>query len=247
MAYLVFGQAAGLDVQGMRIPGHFVVQYSDTEPDGRPYKVILETTAFGDVRDEMYYWAEHRFSAVSVEAGVYLTPLTDRQLFSTLYNNLAGVTYVRGNSALAIERYNRALELSPNNAEALYNRAIVQHGQKEDRAALKDLNEALRLDPNFVRAMLARSGLLWDAGEREAAMSDLADARRKRPDWPEPWMLEGMFLYREGKLDEARQSLETALEKDPKFNTAHIALAELEHKAGNHTKARKHEEAAGMK
>jgi len=245
-AYLVFGQAAGLDVRGMRIPGHFVVQFKDVESNGQPYEVILETTDFGDVRDELWYWTEHRFSAQSVTAGVYLTPLTDRQIFSTLYNNLAGITFVRGSHALAIERYTRALELSPNNGEALFNRAIVQHRNKQNREALKDLNEALRLDPNFVRALLARAGLLWDAKENEAALRDLGEARRKRPEWPEPYMLEGMFLFESGKLDEARTAFETALEKDPKFNSAHIALAELERKAGNEAAARKHEAAAGM-
>jgi regulator of sirC expression with transglutaminase-like and TPR domain len=247
MAYLVFGQAAGLDVKGMRIPGHFVVQYTDVEPNGQPYKVILETTDFGDVREETYYWSEHRFSAIAVEAGVYLTPLTDREIFGTLYNNLAGVTFVRGNTALAVERYDRALQLSPNNAEAMYNRAIVQHSRKQDRDALKDLNDALRLDPNFVRALLARAGLLWDAGEREQAMTDLSEAKRKRNDWPEPYMLEGMFLLRDGKLDDARKALETALEKNPDYNSAHIALAELERKAGNEQAARRHEEAAGVR
>lgn len=247
LAYLVFGQAAGLDVAGMRIPGHFVVQYQDVEPNGQPYKVILEATDFGDTRDETWYWSEHRFSATSVENRVYLTPLTDREIFGTLYNNLAGVTYVRGNTALAIERYDRALDLSPNNAESMYNRAVLQHTLGKDREALKDLNEALRLDPNFVLAMIARAGLLWEAGEREPARGDLANAKRLRKDWPQPWMLEGMFAYESGQLEEARQAFLKALEVDPKFKSAHLALAELERREGNDEAARKHEEAAGVK
>lgn len=247
LAYIVFGQAAGLDVAGMRIPGHFVVQFQDVESNGHPYKVILESTAFGDTRDETWYWAEHRFSAVAVENGVYLKPLTDREIFGTLYNNLAGVTYVRGNTLLAVERYNRALELAPNNAESLYNRAVLQHTLGKDREALKDLNEALRLEPNFVLAMVARAGLLWEAGEREPARSDLANAKRLRKDWPQPWMLEGMFAYESGQLDDARAAFSKALQVDPKYNSAHMALAELERRAGNLEEARKHEEAAGMK
>ncbi|MCB9894315.1 MAG: tetratricopeptide repeat protein [Planctomycetes bacterium] len=247
MAYLVFGQAAGLDVRGIRLPGHFVVEFKDTEPNGQPYKTLLETTAFGETREETYYWARDRFSAPAVENGVYLTPLNDREIFSTLYNNLAGVTYVSGDLQLAVERYTRALELAPNNCEALYNRAIVQHALNHNREALKDLNESLRLDPTFVLAMLARAGLLWDANEREPAREDLAHAKRLRPEWPQTWMIEGMFLFESGDIDAARTAFETALEKDPKYNSAHIALAELEHKVGNEAAARKHEEAAGMR
>lgn len=246
MAYLVFGQAAGLDVKGMRIPGHFVVRYKDTDTDGTPFDVILETTAFGDVRDDMWYWSEHRFSATSVENGIYLTPLTDREIFGTLYNNLAGITYIRGNHKLAVERYSRALELAPNNAECMYNRAIVLRGLDNDQQALKDLNEAIRLDPNFTLAYIARAGLLWENDEREAAREDLLEAMRKRPKWPQPHMLDGMFLYESGQVDAARQAFLKALELDPEYKSAHVALAELEQKAGNHQKAREHAVAAGL-
>ena len=247
MAYLVFGQAAGLDVKGIRLPGHFVVQFKDTESNGQPYETLLETTAFGQTRDEAFYWARDRFSATSVENGVYLTPLTDREIFGTLYNNLAGVTFLRGNYPLAVERYSRALELAPNNCESLYNRAVVQNRRKLDREALKDLNEALRLDPGFVLAMLARAGILWQADERDPARADLAHAKRLRPDWPQVWMIDGTFLFESGDIDAAREAFATALERDPDYNTAHIALAELERKAGNEAAALKHEEAAGMR
>lgn len=245
LAYLVFGQAAGLDVSGVRFPGHFAVLYKDAEADGTPYETILETTDFGDTRDEVYYWSEHRFSASSVENGVYLTAMTDKEIVGTLYNNLAGITYVNGDPKLAIERYTRALELAPNNAEALYNRAIVESSIDADQNALKDLNEAIRLDPNFTLALIARSGLLWSAGERDAALADLAEAKRKRPEWAQTWMLEGMFQFEQGDLDAARTSFTKVLELDPEYNSAHIALAELEYKAGNDAEARKHEAAAG--
>ncbi|MCA8918117.1 MAG: tetratricopeptide repeat protein [Planctomycetes bacterium] len=246
LAYLVFGQGAGLDVSGVRFPGHFAVLYKDTDTNGTPYETILETTDFGDTRDEVYYWSEYRFSATSVENGVYLTPMTDKEIVGTLYNNLAGITYAGGDSNLAIQRYTRALELAPNNAEALYNRAIVESGIEEDRDALKDLNEAIRLDPNFTLAFIARSGLLWSAGERDAAFADLAEAKRKRPEWPQTWMLEGMFQFEQGDLDAARTSFSRVLDLDPEYSSAHLALAELEYKAGNDAEARKHEAAAGV-
>jgi regulator of sirC expression with transglutaminase-like and TPR domain len=245
MAYLVFGRLAGLDVQPIRIPGHFAVVYADAERDGIPFRVIIETTDFGTTRDELHYYTRHRFSATSVENGVYLTPITDREIFGTFYNNLAGLTFLRGDRRLAVERYTRALELSPNNAETLYNRAIVQRRLNQPQPALRDLNEALRLDPNFALALIARAGLFWENNERDLARRDLADAMRKRPDWPEPHMLDGQFLMEAGDLDAARQAFHKALEVSPGYNSAHIALAELEQKAGNHAKAREHLQAAG--
>ncbi|MCA8912769.1 MAG: tetratricopeptide repeat protein [Planctomycetes bacterium] len=245
LAYLVFGQAAGLDVAGVRFPGHFAVLYKDTDTDGTPYEKILESTDFGDVRDELYYWSEYRFSVTAVQNRSYLTAMTDKEIFGTLYNNLAGITFVGGDSQLAIQRYTRSLELAPTNAESYYNRAIVEHNSDLDRDALRDLNEAIRLDPNFTLAFIARAGVLWKAGERDAALKDLGEAKRKRPEWPQPWMLEGLFQAEQGDVDAARESFHKVLEIDPGYKSAHIALAELEHKAGNEAEARKHAEAAG--
>ncbi len=246
LAYLVFGQAVGLDVRGIRIPGHFAVIYRDREADGTPYETIPETTDFGSTRDDLHFFAQYRFSTTSVKHGVYLTPLTDKELFGTLYNNLAGLTYLRNDLELSVKRYDRALELAPNNAEVMYNRAVVLRKLKRAHEGLGNLNEALRLDPNFVLALILRAALFWENGEKRQARDDLAEAMRKRPDWVEPLMLEGQFLMDDGQLDEARKLFERVLEMRPDFKSAHIALAELETKAGNIAKARKHMKAAEM-
>ncbi|MBK9975635.1 MAG: tetratricopeptide repeat protein [Planctomycetes bacterium] len=247
LAYLVFGQAAGLDVVGIRVPTHFTVRFRDQEADGQPYETLVETTAAGETQQDTYYWAKYRFSTTSVQNGVYLTPLTDKQIFGTIYNNLAGLTYLRGNNELAVERYTKALELAPNNAEALYNRALVLRMLQRDKDALKDFNAAIRLDPNFVFCYLARARLLFDAGERAQAKEDLGEAMRKRPDWPEPHMMNGIFLSREGDLDAAKAAFLRVLEIDKGFNAARIAIAELERTRGNEREARKWEEEAGIR
>lgn len=241
LAYVVFGQAAGLDVVGVRVPTHFIVRYRDKEPDGQPYDTLVETTTSGDVQDETYYWAKYRFSTTSVNARAYLTPLTDREIFGTLYNNLAGLTHLAGNDALAVERYNKALELAPTNCEAMYNRALVLRRLKQDKEALKDLNVALRVDPNFVHAYLSRARLLYDTGEKNQAREDLGEAMRKRPEWPEPHMLDGIFLAKDGEIDRAKAAFLKVLEIDKNYNSARLAIAELERKRGNIAEARKWE------
>lgn len=225
LAWIVFGQAAGMDITGLRAPGHFLVRFRDADEH---YETLAETTNFGSPVDETELWAEHRFSAQSVEQGVFLTSLSDREIFSTLYNNLAGLTHYRGDDALAMQRYSRALELAPNNVEALYNRALLQERADEAQPALRDLNEALRLDPNFTLALLARAGLYWNAGEQELSRKDLALALRQRPDWPEPHLLDGTLLAQEGRYEEAREAFQRALRADPENPDALEALARLE-------------------
>lgn len=241
LAYMVFGQAAGLDVVGIRVPTHFIVRFRDKEADGQPYETLIETTTSGNLQDETYYWAKYRFSTTSVTAGTYVTPLTDKQVFGTLFNNLAGLTHLAGNDELALERYNRALELAPNNSEAMYNRALVLRRLKQDKEALKDLNNAIRIDPNFVHGYISRARLLHDAGEKTQAREDLGEAMRKRPEWPEPHMLNGIFLAKDGEYDKAKEAFLKVLEIDTHYHSARLAIAEIERKRGNIAEARKWE------
>lgn len=245
LAYIVFGQAAGLDVAGVRVPTHFVVRFRDREADGQPYETLVETTAQGETHEETYFWAKYRFSASSVEAGAYLTPLTDKQIFGTVFNNLAGLTYFKGNDQLAVEFYDRAIQLAPNNCEAMYNRGVVLRKLKRDRDALKDFNAALRIDINFVHCYLARARLLYESGEKTQAREDLGEAMRKRPDWPEPQMLNGIFLAKDGEIDAAKEAFLKVLVIDPGFNSARLAIAEIERARGNEPEARKWEKEAG--
>lgn len=245
LAYIVFGQAAGLDVKGVRVPTHFVVRFADKEPDGRPWETLVETTTQGEPQDDTYYWAKHRFSTTSVEAGAYLVPLSDREIFGTLYNNLAGLVHLRGDHEAAVRFYDRAIELAPANCEALYNRGVVRRKLGQDREALKDFNAALRIDTNFVHCYLARARLLYESGEKVQAREDLGEAMRKRPDWPEPQMLNAIFLAKDGDLDAARAAFLKVLAIDPGFNAARLALAELERSRGNHAEAAKWEREAG--
>jgi len=243
LAYIVFGQAAGLNVTAVRIPGHFAVKYVD---DQGPEKLItlVESTRQGALLDELEVWSKYRFSVQSVEAGCYLTPLTDKQIFSVLYNNLAGVTHLAGNDTRALERYDYSLRLWPFQPEPLYNRALIQRNLGMSQPALRDLNAAIRIDPNFTHALLARAGVLFEAGETLAARNDLSLALRQRPDWPEPHLLDATLAASEGRFDDARAAFMRALERDPDNKAAHAGLAPIERALGNEEAARKHEAAA---
>ena len=49
----------------------------------------------------------------------------------------------------ALQSFNKALELDPNNVEAWYNKGRVLEDIGKDQEALKCFNKALELDPDF--------------------------------------------------------------------------------------------------
>src|SRR5688572_18384044 len=58
----------------------------------------------------------------------------------------------KGKHAEAVELYNKAIALSPDNAIMLYDRAISKYNLKQYSAAMVDLNKAIQLDATLYEA-----------------------------------------------------------------------------------------------
>jgi tetratricopeptide (TPR) repeat protein len=55
----------------------------------------------------------------------------------------------RGKHDQAVQDYNRAIELNPNQAVSYYNRARVYSRQERHEQALQDLRKAIQINPDF--------------------------------------------------------------------------------------------------
>jgi tetratricopeptide (TPR) repeat protein/predicted aspartyl protease len=79
----------------------------------------------------------------------------------------------RGDEEHALQDLTRAVELSPNNADYLYERAEVFLRRKEPQKALNDFNAALALRPDFIPALLSRAQLRISMRNIPEASADL--------------------------------------------------------------------------
>ena len=67
---------------------------------------------------------------------------------------------------MALEDYNRVIQLSPSNILGYYNRGILKHNKKElQRSALEDYNKAIELFPEFLDAQESRLNVLQHLGK----------------------------------------------------------------------------------
>lgn len=91
--------------------------------------------------------------------------------------------YERGACDAAIEDYTRALELSPNLAEAYNNRAYTYMVQEDYSAALSDLNKAIELRPDYVNALMNRGDIhnYYYQIDYDLAIADYDRILRLRP------------------------------------------------------------------
>jgi tetratricopeptide (TPR) repeat protein len=72
------------------------------------------------------------------------------KVLSFAYNN-RGIAYsIQGQVDLAIQDYDKAINLNPNFAKPLNNRGVAYRKRGEYDRAIQDLNAALVIDPNYL-------------------------------------------------------------------------------------------------
>jgi DNA-binding helix-hairpin-helix protein with protein kinase domain len=156
----------------------------------------------------------------------------------------------------AIENYNQALILNPNDAQAYLDRgnALYENAQnsgnpdEEYKIALRDFNSALKINPNEAEAYISRGIIRYDMAEYspkatdeyKAAIEDFNQAISKNPSNAKAYVKRGMIYHKlaqtGGDLDQSYQQkalkdFDAALKLDPQLAEAYVekgnALYEL--------------------
>jgi tetratricopeptide (TPR) repeat protein len=132
---------------------------------------------------------------------------TDPQ-FADLYV-WRGTESWRDNPALALSQYNKALQLDPGNALALYYRAALFNDQKNYNSAISDCNQLLHGD--FRNNALAMRAETYLGLHRYAdAAADCANALASEQAWTDAHVLMADALERQGITEGALQQLHQA-------------------------------------
>lgn len=235
--YVLMAPAARVKVSPIRLPSHFAVLDETQDPP-----IMLETTDRGLPVSRRAVYSRYRMSVQSIEVnGVFHSPIGHKEIFSTLYSNLAALAALSGKENDAERHILRALALAPKNIEARYNRATLLARRTDPESiqeALREVNEAIRLDPNFYRGFTRRAALNGQWGDMAQAEADLRRAFSLRADLPQAWLEQGVIRYRQSDLKSAKESFEKALELEADNIDALRNLSVVETELGNPTRAR---------
>jgi Flp pilus assembly protein TadD len=87
----------------------------------------------------------------------------------------------------ALGHLDKALQLAPDDSDALLNRGITYIDLGRNEEALRDLDRALQLAPDDPIALMNRGGAYMNLGRNEEALVDLDHALQFAPD--DPWIL----------------------------------------------------------
>jgi tetratricopeptide (TPR) repeat protein len=175
----------------------------------------------------------HRYAGVFRDEASLWTYTLERNPAAWLaQNNLGKVLYLDGRRDAAAERFRRALELYPDDAEAHFNLALVLADEGRTAEAAAEDAAALRLRPAFPEAENSVGNGHLRAGRPAEAVSAYAEAIRLNPDYPEARANRGAAYLALGRLPEAVADLAEALRLRPDFPEAHFNLGNALQRSG---------------
>ncbi len=141
-----------------------------------------------------------------------------------IHNNLGRVHLARGELAEAQREFERALELDPDNAEALIRIGSVERARGSVAEAERYIERALQVDPDSITALCELAEIKRDRGELDESIRLYREALSINDSHPFVYVGLGDSLQRAGRLDEAERTFLTVLELDPDSFEAHYNL-----------------------
>ena len=161
--------------------------------------------------------------AVATESTVSPGNVTEAQAHTAKAQTLAK----SGETAAALDEFNRAVGLDPYNAQALYGRALIYQGNNEHNFAIADFTAASGLNPQKAEPLLGRAISHLALGEIKEAAADLDEASEADPHNAQVWTARGQAYERLGDKAKAAASYTKAVALRPRDDAARSGLARV--------------------
>ena len=222
----------------------FYRQAGDGDPQdpyaqlARAYVLILNARKMSDA--EMERKKEGARAALELALKVIASgnPLWEAHLIAgSLYAGQELPGALSPDPARALQHFTLALDLEPNQPDALLGRAQVARKLGDRALALLDYANALRLRPHASEAWPALVELLLDTGRAEEALAAAATALERAPEERALLGLRTRALIELGRWPDALDAANEALQADPDSPALLVARAQAEAGQGRFEKA----------
>jgi Uncharacterized conserved protein len=169
--YLILAEELNLPIHAVATPKHVFLRWDD----GKVRRNIELFQEGRQVPDEDYI-RDQKIPQESVDDGVFLANLTDKEFLGFIYQNLGVLESQGGNLVDSGKNYARAIHFNPKLAAAFYNRGNDELKLQDYRKAIRDYTMSLKLYPTDAWALWNR-GLAWKGlGEVEQEEKDKSQA-----------------------------------------------------------------------
>lgn len=148
------------------------------------------------------------------------------------YTSRAQALMRSGKTDEALAEFDRALDLDPHNAEALYSRGLLYQGQGQHQLAVDDFTAANGLTPQRAEPLLGRAISYLALDKPKEAAADLDEAVQDDPQNSQIWVNRGIAYERLGDNAKAASSYSRAVTLRPRDDVARSGLARVGGKPG---------------
>jgi len=136
-----------------------------------------------------------------------------------------GSYYVQGFYDLAIESYNKALEIDPAYGNAFHGLAYTYRAQGRLDLAIEFYGEVIRVQPEYAQPYQSRAEIYQFIGRYEDAENDLNRFIELFGQYPVPYLARGDFYINRRDYASAANDYATAIERNPNLFEAYIKTA----------------------
>ena len=172
-------------------------------------------------------WQSHNYASLFInEETLWTYTLQYNSQAWPAYNNLGVAEARTGRVPEAMEQFEQALRINPNDAEAHNNlgNALMQTGRT--REAMEQFETAVKINPDMVEFHNDLGYALCQSGRVQEAIEQYEQALRIEPDYADGHYNLGIALVQAGRLPEAIEQYEQALKFRPDYADAYINLGE---------------------
>lgn len=176
IAYLALAERIGLEAHAVATPDHMFVRVG---LGNRSRNVELLEGGI-EIDDDMYR-RRHKIDSASIDNGVFLRNLTEKEVLAHVFVNQGIALSRQGELGRALQRYEQALELTPALVAAWYNRGVdlLHAGRLQD--ALASFNRSIELYAGDAQAFNNRGLTNWRLADLRAAEADFRQALQLEP------------------------------------------------------------------
>jgi tetratricopeptide (TPR) repeat protein len=127
----------------------------------------------------------------------------------------------QGDKQRALDDYNQAVKLAPQNPFVYYNRGLYYETQSDNEAALRDFDAAIGINPKLVPALRQRGRLYQARGNLSGALDEYSKAIDLDPKTAALWSERGYVALRQKDYENAVKDEAEAIRLDPSLARAY--------------------------
>jgi len=143
----------------------------------------------------------------------------------------------KGDYNTSLQDFNKAIELSPNDASAYGNRGVTYQMLGKYYEAIVDYNKAIELNPKYAEAYINRGDSYDNLGKYYEAIDDYNKAIELNPNIAEAYINRGAAYIKLGKYYEAIDDYNKTIELNPEYAEAYFNRGAAYQKLGKYYEA----------